>query len=360
MNDWVERLKSRASRRELSNHCGETPLHEACYSGCSVHSVLDILKLWPAQIACKDSAGRTPLHWALATKKHHDKARELLLFWKEEQGFYLEDGGGASGASSAGAGGQIKMLKKALLQKCDLGYTALDHACSNDAPSIIIQELLTHCPELASMVRSDTRRTPLHMLIVHARSKEMPLTTISTKLLLEVFPQAVMMRDREGNLPLHYCCGYKQMGMNLDSFRLVLDATTKLCTSIHTTLDSGSGYCGGMMRNELGHLPLHCASKSNAPVPVINALIDAYPISLVSVDWEGNTALHLACKQGDRTSSILKSRLVDGIDGESVIWGMVNDKGLLPLQTCSNLDSWFELLRLVPHCIQNHNVVCDD
>lgn len=360
MNDWVERLKSRASRRELSNHfCGETPLHEACYSGCSVHSVIDILRLWPAQIACKDSCGRTPLHWALATKKHHDKARELLLFWKTTEQHQPPQ---ETTSSGIGNGNDNAMLKKALLQKCDLGYTALDHACSNDAPSTIIKELLMHCPELASMVRTGTGRTPLHMLIVHARSKELPLTTTSTKLLLDVYPQAVMMRDREGNLPLHYCVGYKQIGMNLDSFRLVLDATTKLsCTGTGTGTSTGT--CSihtttmDKMRNELGHLPLHCASKNNAPVPVINALMDAYPMSLTSVDWEGNTALHLACKQGDRTSYILKSRLVDGMDGESVIWGMVNDKGLLPLQTCSNLDSWFELLRLVPHCIRNHTVV---
>jgi len=333
MNAWVERLKSRASRRELSNHRGETPLHEACYSGCSVHHVREILNLWPAQIACKDSCGRTPLHWALATKKHHEKAKELLSYWKRFEKQEVEGGGTLQ---------EVKMLKKALLQKCDLGYTALDHACTNDAPSAIIEELLNYCPELALMMRGD--RTPLHMLILHARSKEMPMKTCSIKLVLDAFPQAVITRDKQGNLPLHYCCYEKT---NLDSFMIVLNATAECMRRAN------------VMRNEFGHLPLHCASLSNAPFPVINALIDAYPSSLVSVDCEGNTALHLACKGGDRISSLLKSRLVDGIEGESVIWGMTNEKGLLPLQTSSNLDSWFELLRLVPQCIQNHNITCD-
>ena len=166
MTSWAERLISRAALKETV-HSGETSLHEACYSGCSLQTMKQILSLHPEALSMKDSYGSTPLHWSLASKTQHEKARVLLKLMHEEPS---------------------TMPKEVLMQRNVLGYTALDHACCSDAPPDIIEDLLAYCPEAATLQKHG--KAPLHMLVEYVRSKETALQTKTISLLLQACPQA--------------------------------------------------------------------------------------------------------------------------------------------------------------------------
>lgn len=327
MDPWLERLKGKAFRKEIAKHCGETALHEACYSGCSLQAMKEILFMHPEAVLVKDLNGRTPLHWALASKPQHLKARELLSFCIRHLRItsismvrYDDDGVVEARSES--------IIKSLLLAKNSLGYTPLDHACCSDVPSDIVRDLLELSPEASREKKNG--KTPLHMLIEYCHYKGIPIKTKSLDLLLSVYPKAARMVDRSGNTPLHHA-GYPKA--NVVAFKKLLNA------SRHVTSYS----------NELGRTPLHCACIANAPVTIIDPLLDADPLSVSVTDNDGNTPLHLACMY--KTDPLVVGRLIDCYNGEYCL-GSINERSLTPLQLCKNLTQIYEVIRVVPHLFQ--------
>jgi len=313
MDGWVERLIQRAQRKELFR--SESALHEACYASVELQAVQQILTLHPEANMIADGNGRIPLHWALTSKNQHDKARLLLQhLMAQGENFPLEE---------------IMMVRN------DLGYTALDHACCTDAPADIIESILSMCPQAATS--TNTRKlgkTPLHMLLEYNKSNGTKMNTASVSLLLKAFPEAVSVRDRMGNLPLHYAV-YSQT--NYEAFRLLLSASMRMgCLEV---------------KNEMGHTILHAACMNDSPVNVFQCLLEAWPCNVGQVDNCGNSPLHLSFAH--RTSTELKSRLIH-FGGEE-LFGAVNDRGQIPLQQ-GLVEDVFSILRLMPHVIRTRVV----
>jgi len=300
----------------------ETALHEACYSGCTLEGLKNIVARHPGAIAMKDRNGLTPLHWALASKTQHPKARELLAYFKYIC-FASNDGNSTNKLHYDG----VLLTEETLLSTSDLGYTALHHACLSDAPSDLIHDIVSLCKKSALTQRHG--KTPLHMLIEYVRSKHTNMRTASIYTLLNAYPQAARITDKLGNTPLHYCC-YPQT--NYDAFELLLQHS----------LDALP------ITNIMGRTPLHCAAMADAPVSVIDALITSYPNALAVLDIDGNSPLHLACQE--KSSPLVKSRLLVG-DGERMLL-VENGRRKTPLQLCEELGDIFALLRIVPHYMQ--------
>ncbi len=310
MDGWVERLVQRAERKQTFR--SECALHEACYASVSLGAVRRILHLHPEANLEQDENGRIPLHWALASKNQHAKARILLNHMMHLQ-----------------AQGEVR-VEEMMLHRNDLGYNALDHACCSDAPADIIDSLLSLCSRAAS--KTNARRmgkTPLHMLLEYNKSNGTEVNTASTLLLLKAYPGALAARDRIGNLPLHYVCFPQD---SLDAFHLILNASIEMgCVE---------------MKNEFGGTPLHTACVNDVPSEMIQRLLEASPCTIKDVDCQGDTPLHLAFTHG--ASIELKSQLIE-VGGEE-LFGMVNDRGLVPLQQGS-LNDTFHLLASMPHLV---------
>lgn len=315
MDGWLQRLVTRAERKETFR--SESALHEACYSSVPPVAVQHILRLHPEANWIQDENGRIPLHWALTSKNQHEKARLMLQFLLATREANAEEG-------------TLPPVEKMMMIRNDLGYTALDHACCTDAPADIIKEILAICPRAARSInhrRSD--RTVLHMLLEYNKSNGTQINTATVLLLLKAFPEAVAIRDRFGNLPLHYAC-YSEV--NFDAFELLLNASIQM----HCLEE----------KNELGHTPLHVASMNDVPVKIIDSILKASPASVTDVDNGGNSPLHLAFAH--RTTVELKSRLI--FHGGEGLFGMVNDRGLVPLQQ-GVLEDVFGILRFLPYTI---------
>lgn len=308
MDGWVERLILRAEGKQTFR--SESALHEACYASVSLAAIERILQLHPEANMIQDENGRIPLHWALASKSQHAKARLLLqhLIRRRDE----------------------LPLERIMLHRNDLGYTALDHACCSDAPADIIQSLISICPQAAA--QRNTRRlgkTPLHMLIEYNQSNGTEVNTASAMLLMNAYPEGLAVGDRFGNLPLHYVC-YPQESFT--AFHLLLNASIKMgCVEV---------------RNELGATSLHVACANDAPAEMIQYLLEASPSTAREIDNEGNTPLHMAFAHG--ASIELKSQLIDF--GREALLGIVNHKGQVPLQQ-GKLDDLFHFLTSMPHLV---------
>mmetsp|Transcript_6784 Transcript_6784/g.9984 ORF Transcript_6784/g.9984 Transcript_6784/m.9984 type:complete len:312 (-) Transcript_6784:29-964(-) len=305
MDGWVQRLIARASRKELFR--GESALHEACYSAAPLNTIVQILTLHPEAIMIADANGRTPLHWALSSKTQIQKARVLLQFLmsRECQALKLP-------------------IRKMLLARNDLGYTALDHACSSGAPHDIIQNVLQLCPEAASLTRCG--RSPLHQLLEHVKSNELKMESESLCLLLDAYPESVRTKDRLGNLPLHLAC-YESI--DITAFTILRNASKDFVA----------------VKNSLGHTPLHVSAMNNAPSVIVDSLIEASPSTVTSIDVDGNVPLHLAFIF--RASVLLKTRLI--LHGGEHLFGIVNDRGQTPIQGATHVEDVYDILRVMPH-----------
>ena len=269
--------------------------------------------LHPEAYMIKDGNGRIPLHWALTSKNQHGKARLLLkamIQRRDELDFPLEE---------------------IMMHRNDLGYTALDHACCSDAPADIIKCILSICPQAASVTNHRRMgKTPLHMLLDYNKSTHEEINATSVYLLLKAFPGAVRVRDRFGNIPLHYA-SYPES--NPTAFQLLLMHSRK-ADYLHE-------------RNELGYTPLHSACINDAPGFVIKGLLESCPCTVNQQDNAGNTPLHhaFACR-----SSLELKRILLQFGGED-LFGFVNDRGQVPIQQ-GILEDVFSILRLMPHAIK--------
>jgi len=317
MDGWVDRLVQRAERKETFR--SESALHEACYASVSLGAVQRILHLHPEANMIKDENGRIPLHWALTSKNQHAKARLLLHYLITQRGEELP-------------------LEEIMLHRNNLGYTALDHACCSDAPPDIIESLLSICPRAAAHTNARrTGKTPLHMLLEYNKSNGTEVNTASALLLLNAYPEALAVGDRFGNLPLHYVC-YRQE--SFEAFHLLLNASIKMgCVEL---------------KNELDGTPLHAACVNDVPAEMIQYLLEASPRTVREMNNKGDTPLHLAFAHG--ASIELKNQLID-FGGEE-LFGIVNDRGQVPLQQ-GTLDDTFHVLISMPHLVMKyHDAVC--
>ena len=101
------------------------------------------------------------------------------------------------------------------------------------------------------------------------------------QLLITAYPDAVKIRDPDGNLPIHLAAGHHKGRMWLSHSEL-------------TILVYNAFPAGIRERDKDGYLPLHLALRNKAPDEMIKYLLQAYPESVRAIDPLGNTPLNLA------------------------------------------------------------------
>lgn len=96
------------------------------------------------------------------------------------------------------------------------------------------------------------------------------------RMLLNHFPQAARLPDKDGSLPLHEAAVYAEQ----DIIEVILDA-----------FPEGIRHC-----NNFGNLPLHLASYAiSSNQEKLDFLIEKYPEALTVYNKEGNMPFHCAC-----------------------------------------------------------------
>ena len=136
--------------------------------------------------------------------------------------------------------------------------------------------------------------------------------------MIQVYPQATTVFDKDHNLPLH--CAYHS---SFNTGKLVKLTTLLLTTNSDAGLVKSKKYgfllhyicqqnkplalikafCKGCpkactLKDAGGNLPLHvmCEKGDSSPLKVIECLISCYPEGISIRDRDGNTGLHSACE----------------------------------------------------------------
>lgn len=295
----------RQTARYQVNEWGEYPLHRACRYGGTAAQVRAIISLCPTMVSvpCASNLRNLPLHCALLA--FNEPVAYLLLHVYPE----------ALHTLNAEQGLPL--------------HTAIASSCSDR----LIRVLWHFYPgALAIPNQHKDRMTPLHLIYqhsppklrsahcwiawwLHLKSESMaPSTTSDRNPLLQSLLQALACRDAHGRLPLH-------VALEQGTFMSVRDFTTLLCaTPLNERQDNhvdGKGNhllhlaCQSidfkqeerghsvivqaiieyfphavLLSNQDGQLPIHCAIRHGAPLPVTMILLPHYRPDTHGSVWE--------------------------------------------------------------------------
>jgi ankyrin repeat protein len=213
------------------------PMHSALHAETTVSDLHHFLDFYPDSIEDKDANGNFPLHLALI------KGCSLAV---------------------------IKLLAVEFVWATHAansdGYLPLHLAILHKASPETLELILQLFPQAAEV--DSPHGLPLHVAI----SQKMDLSIV--QMIAQANPCALSSTCVEGNLPLHLC----MTGVDLDTMDWL--ASIKPCVL--------------MTGNSQGHLPLHHAIVNQAPIEVIDLLLDHCPQACKVQDKGGNLPLHLA------------------------------------------------------------------
>ena len=147
-------------------------------------------------------------------------------------------------------------------------------------------------------------RLPLHVAV----TKSAPIVVSR---LLHAWPQAAMVPDVHGCLPLHYAANCRKMDL---PFRQPIKATGEMPEVVRMLLAAGPR--AAAHPNDAGQLPLHSAlfgqpsEMRDRDDPDVNAsvllLLRAYPAAVRLADHAGDYPLHLAARAYEPSSTLIE------------------------------------------------------
>lgn len=242
-----DEMKDKEITRE-TNECGNTPLHEAVYSG-DVDVVKEIFDQDKAVVHCLNKSKRSPL--CSAVVNGNEQILELLL--------------------------QIPLPADQPLSQCRRSsplHTAIQHQ-----RRVMIQAIIETRPELVYL-RDEDGNTPLHYAVDIGYVDGFRILFKNS--LLNKLDQTALERNKKGHLPLHLACKRGCVEM------------------VKEFLEPGSGWPINpyVLLNQKGQNILHIAAK-NGRHNVVEYLLgncNTDDLDINQKDYDGNTSLHLASK----------------------------------------------------------------
>eukprot|EP00957_Ditylum_brightwellii_P004488 341059-Ditylum_brightwellii.AAC.1 len=300
------------------------PLHMACRRG----EPLDIIKMlgnaYPEAFQYVDNDGMHPLHHYCLNEKVNLQTMVYIVekfpaaLERHNQFGFLP----ASYAISA----SLEIVRFIIEQAPAITQEAdLFHSAAKKSSDDVLRYLLQHFPEGAKSQKI-SGETILHSCVqCDRRHKRERL-----QFLMDLYPEAIKMKDNEGNLPLHAAAEYCISQANSIQFllsrfpsgakvqnsegRLPLHLVFDLSYSLHEPekilLDIEkqllSANPGGVKQlDNSGRLPLHFACKNVKSVENVQYLVQLYPSSIHVVSPKHGLPIHEASKSRDDNTSIL-------------------------------------------------------
>lgn len=215
------------------------PLAQICCLKPSLDLVMLVHETYPEAIAGKDKIGRLPLHYAC----RFDASKAVVDYLIQQYG-------------------------NAVRIQTSEGVLPLHYACRNQSVDVV-HDLISLYPE--SVKASNWLSwLPLHYACCQEKESQ---SHALISYLVSLYPDACMAKTNSGSLPIHYAAGGA-------SFRAI-----KTLLSTHPD--------GIKARNQSKNLPLHHACYEQAPIEVINLLVQMYPVSVACVSSKGTTPLQI-------------------------------------------------------------------
>ncbi|KAK9235597.1 ankyrin repeat-containing domain protein [Lipomyces kononenkoae] len=146
------------------------PLHTAAHEGREL-AVRSLIRSEPSLISKRDDDGRTPLFWAVSAG-NADIVQSLLT-------------------AAKGPDGQLKRID---IDDTDEAGWTVSHIAASIGSLAILNMLLPYDPDLS--IQTSAGQTPLHYAVSRVRHE------VAVRL-IEKYPGAVRIKDRQNQLPLH-------------------------------------------------------------------------------------------------------------------------------------------------------------
>uniref|UniRef100_A0A7S4SLF8 Uncharacterized protein n=1 Tax=Ditylum brightwellii TaxID=49249 RepID=A0A7S4SLF8_9STRA len=198
MHTWPDAAKA--------NKWGNTPLHDACYSGASSDTISLLVATWPDAVKVKSTREdkETPLHVACRGGASLDTISLLLGMWPEaieEKNSYNQLPLHVACSKKASLDAIFLLVGNrhdTIKRKDNFDCTPLHEACSCASSIDVISFLLKCCPDAIKEKNRDGE-TPLHAAC--RLGYRASLKTIS--LLLKIWPGALNEKNRNNETPFH-------------------------------------------------------------------------------------------------------------------------------------------------------------
>ena len=235
---------------------GKRPLHQACSDPrVTVQTVMDILAESPDEVCVPDEERMLPIHIACRSGVSLDVIRLLAEDWPES----------------------LRWTNRG-------GSLPLHTACSNQASATVVQYLITSWPK-ATGVANSYGWLPLHCACAYGASSDVIGILVQSN-----SKSSSMATYGQGDYPLHLaCCGSPTLGVIF---------------WLNEALEEGV-----KKANTAGELALHKACFNNAPMEVIEFLVEQNPTSLFVADQYGSTPQKIAeMKRNYHVAEYLRSK----------------------------------------------------
>ena len=333
---------------------GSSPLHWACYNPSVTLNIIHLLvDKAPDSVRNVDNGGTMPLHWLCVNKKLDEAAALEILNLL------------------------IRKHPAAVTHADDGGRLPIHLACLSRSGEFC-QKLINEAPN--SVTRVDKSGcTPLHHFCNRKRRDEDEAAAMQVlNLLIYVYPEAVRRADICGCLPIHYACTCRSP----EFCQALIDAAPESLRNVTNggwmplhMLCASSGHDdegtakeilelfieryseAALHANNDGQLPIHIASKSRSP-EFCQALLNAAPNSVSSIDISGCTPLHYFCnhRRRDEDEAVAIQVLNLLMEGYSGAIRRADNCGGLPIHyacTCRSPELCRALIDAAPESLRN-------
>ena len=266
---------------------GRLPLHEACTSNINLDIVTDIFEAYPEAIHTKDMFGRLPIHYACGCHEYRQD-------WRGEGARYT-----LAPSSKEELGLVIDFLYEQLpysLHATDAkGRVCAHFACGSTQALTKIDAIERNdqrCPDSFMAFSEEHYGLPIHF----ACKEKAPFAVINR--LVIILGEAIV-REVHYTYPLHIVavvCGK----LDTPQVRSITLGMNKALLN-----DLFNYYPAAVEQvDNLGWLPLHHAVRHDAPLEIIQLLVERYPEGVQVTDIQGSTLLHIACRHGSSGSVV--------------------------------------------------------
>jgi len=170
-------------------------------------------------------------------------------------------------------------------------------ACSVKPSIKVLRSLLNAYPEACKMIDRDGA-LPLHYACFKNQSKKF------IEMLLEHYPRAARVKNTAGYLPLHLSCF---RGAPLAEIKVLLRYNPKAVGAKDTN----------------GELPIHAACSGKASLQVVSLLLDANRKSVFHVNRDGMTPLDLA-----KGKMVVDPKMVEILEKGSDSWKLLTKSSM--------------------------------
>jgi len=189
----------------------------------------------------------------------------------------------------------IQLRPVALQVPNKMGSLPLREACRcrNKFAEVSVWSTYRKNQSLAAATASTDRTSSLNLSVASPPPPPPPLMVLQT--LVQAWPAAARIRDKEGFLPLHHLCWSHETNVLLADVELLVAAWP---------------YALRVATTKRGMLPLHVACQYQVSTDVILFLIESYPLAAKVRNKRGELPLHIMAAASEKLDVAVLERLI--------------------------------------------------